>query len=65
LPLRRVLSGGRPWARPDADIVIDVVTPPYPCVGTGELRLIRFAESEGTQELTAAYEGYDRLAESR
>jgi hypothetical protein len=64
LPLRQVLCGDRAWAA-GADVTVEVVSPPYPCAGTGELRVIRFLLEAGAYALTAAYEGYDRLAGSR
>ncbi len=41
-----------------------LVTPPYPAVGVGELRLLRVAvlggAHDGAYELTCGYDGYER-----
>lgn len=43
------------------DVRVTVVTPPYPCVGLGELRVIRSRESGEVVSLDLSYEQYERL----
>ena len=59
-----------PWttaraALADRPLRVRVLTPPYPVVGLGELRLLRVralgGEHDGAFELTCGYEGYDKL----
>jgi len=42
-----------------------VLTPPYPAIGVGELRLLRVlaltGAHDGAFELTCGYDGYDKL----
>ncbi|GAC1582589.1 MAG: hypothetical protein NVS3B7_18010 [Candidatus Elarobacter sp.] len=59
-----------PWASAraalaDRPLRVRVLTPPYPVVGLGELRLLRVralsGEHDGAYELTCGYDGYDKL----
>ncbi|MDQ6780731.1 MAG: hypothetical protein M3Z37_06220 [Candidatus Eremiobacteraeota bacterium] len=43
------------------DVRVTVVSPPYPCVGVGELRVIRSRESDDVVTLDLTYERYERL----
>ena len=42
-------------------ITLDVISPPYPCAGTGKLRAVRIGHVDGKWAITAAYDGYQRL----
>jgi hypothetical protein len=59
-----------PWTQARAALAghplrLRLVTPPYPAVGVGALRLLRVAvlsgEHDGAYELACGYEGYERL----
>lgn len=43
------------------DVRITVVTPPYPCVGLGGLRVIRSRDKGEIVDLDLSYEHYERL----
>ncbi len=47
------------------DLVLRVLRPPYPAVGTGTLRVLRVRESAEFTELIAGYDGYERLLAER
>lgn len=38
-----------------------LLTPPYPAVGLGRLRVLRLHEREGQTEMLCSYEGYARI----
>ena len=38
-----------------------VLRPPFPAIGTGTLRVLRVSERDGTTELIAGYDGYERI----
>lgn len=42
-------------------ITLDVISPPYPCAGTGALRAVRITHVDGDWAITGAYDGYQRL----
>lgn len=59
-----------PWtsaraALADRPLRLRVLTPPYPSVGVGALRLLRVlalsGAADGALELTCGYDGYERL----
>ena len=50
----RALLGGR-------RSTFRVLRPPYPALGTGTLRLLRLVERDGYVEITAGYDGYERI----
>jgi hypothetical protein len=59
-----------PWTQARAQLGghplrLRLVTPPYPAVGVGTLRLLRVAvlggAHDGAYELTCGYDGYERL----
>jgi len=59
-----------PWTRArtalaDRPLRLRVLTPPYPAIGVGELRLLRVlalsGAHDGAFELTCGYDGYDKL----
>ena len=64
-PLRDVLADGRVEPLRGAHLTLEIVAPPYPCAGTGDLRVIRIVAGAAGFELAAAYEGYDRLETPR
>ncbi len=43
------------------DVRVNVVTPPYPAIGSGELRVVRVSEEGAATVLDLSYEHYDRL----
>lgn len=43
------------------DVRVALLTPPYPCVGIGELRVVRVGEQDGATKLDLSYENYERL----
>ncbi|MGH7755563.1 MAG: hypothetical protein ACREM8_04670 [Vulcanimicrobiaceae bacterium] len=45
----------------DRPLRLQLVAPPYPAIGCGELRALRIVEREGIVELAAGYERYRRL----
>jgi len=53
----RAALGGRP-------LRLRLLRPAYPALGTGTLRVLRVSERDGTTDVVAGYEGYERL-ESR
>ena len=44
-----------------SDVRVDMVTPPYPCLGVGELRVVRVTEEGGSVKLDLSYDNYERL----
>lgn len=38
-----------------------VLTPPYPAIGSGRLRVLRVREAGGRYDIVAGYESYERL----
>jgi hypothetical protein len=59
-----------PWtsaraALADRPVRLRVLTPPYPAVGLGTLRLLRVralgGPNDGAFELTCGYDGYERV----
>ena len=50
----RAALAGRP-------LVLRLLTPPYPALGVGVLRVLRVTERDGLSELVAGYERYERL----
>lgn len=59
-----------PWtsaraALADRPLRLRVLTPPYPAVGLGQLRLLRVlaltGAHDGAFELTCGYDGYERI----
>ena len=56
-PLRSVSAG----LASGHTLTIDGISPPYPCAGTGCLRVIRATPTGESVALTAAYDGYRRL----
>jgi len=46
-------------------VTVDVLVPPYPCAGTGALRVLRASHANASVALLTAYEGYERLASER
>jgi hypothetical protein len=44
-----------------SDVRIAMVTPPYPCAGVGELRVVRVSETDGSVRLDLSYDHYERL----
>jgi len=44
-----------------SDVRVTLLTPPYPCVGIGELRVVRVGEEDGATKLDLSYENYERL----
>jgi hypothetical protein len=53
--VRRALAG--------TELAFRVLTPPYPALGVGALRVLRIAEFGPHTEIVAGYERYERLAE--
>ena len=51
---------GADWVR---SLTFTVLRPVYPAAGRGALRVLRLREREGTVELVAGYESYERLAD--
>ena len=58
-----------PWTQARAQLSahplrLRMLTPPYPALGVGALRLLRIAvlsgEHDGAYELTCGYDGYER-----
>jgi hypothetical protein len=45
----------------DRKLTFRLLVPPYPALGLGVLRVLRVAERDGSTELVAGYEGYERL----
>jgi hypothetical protein len=45
----------------ECDVMLDVVTPPYPCIGRGKLRVVRVVADDSRLRLSASYEDYERL----
>ena len=43
------------------DVRVTLVTPPYPCMGVGELRVVRVHDDGGTVTLDLSYESFERL----
>lgn len=43
------------------DVHVHMVTPPYPCIGVGELRVVRVQEEAGVTTLDLSYDNYERL----
>jgi hypothetical protein len=43
------------------EITLTIVTPPYPALGRGTLRVVRATEERGVMRLEAAYDDYERL----
>jgi len=60
VPLRDGLSSDRIRAA-GRRVTVRVIAPPFACVGTGVLRIVRVAYGEWTIAVDAAYEGYGRL----
>lgn len=60
MPLRDALDACRGRA-PDLQITLEIIAPPYPCAGTGAVRVVRATHTEDSISLAAAYEGFDRL----
>jgi hypothetical protein len=60
MPLGDALEACRCRAS-ERKITLEVVTPPYPCAGTGAIRVVRATEQPSAIALVAAYEGFDRL----
>jgi hypothetical protein len=42
-------------------VTVHIVAPPFPCAGTGVLRVVRASRADDRMALDAAYEGYVRL----
>jgi len=53
--VRRALAG--------RELSFRVLTPPYPVLGVGALRVLRVAEYGERTEIVAGYERYERLPE--
>jgi hypothetical protein len=53
--VRRALAG--------RSLVLRILTPPYPALGVGALRVLRIAEDGNEAEIVAGYERYERLPE--
>jgi hypothetical protein len=44
-----------------AEITLTVVTPPYPSLGCGVLRVVRMSRAANAVHLEATYDDYERL----
>ena len=53
-PLARAALAGRVLS-------LRLLTPPYPALGLGRLRLVRLHERSGVTEMLCSYEGYARI----
>jgi hypothetical protein len=47
------------------DLVLRVLRPPYPALGTGTLRVLRVRDAAEKTELIAGYDGYERIVAQR
>ena len=43
------------------DITLSVITPPYPAIGSGTLRVVRVTEEGNVVHLEATYDDFERL----
>lgn len=43
------------------NVVLRMLTPPYPALGLGRLRVLRVQERGGITEMLCSYEGYTRI----
>jgi hypothetical protein len=42
-------------------LVLSVLRPPYPALGTGTLRVLRVRDAQERTELVVGYDGYERI----
>jgi len=47
------------------DLLLRVLRPPYPALGTGTLRVLRVREGDEKIEVIAGYDGYERIVAQR
>jgi len=43
------------------EITLSVITPPYPALGCGTLRVVRVTEEDNVTHLEATYDDFERL----